>query len=84
MGTRAARKKNSVSIDILGTRANRKRRRDPNAPKRALSAFMIYSKERRPEITSANPHIAFGDIARTIGEEWRSMNARENLSSLGS
>ena len=58
-------------------RANRKRRRDPNAPKRALSAFMIYSKERRPEITSANPHIAFGDIARTIGEEWRSMNARE-------
>jgi hypothetical protein len=35
-------------------------KKDPDAPKRALSAFMLYSQEQRPIVKKENPDAAFG------------------------
>jgi len=43
------------------------------APKRPLSAYMIFSNKVRPEVKAANPTAAFGAIAKIIGQKWREM-----------
>jgi len=50
-----------------------KKVKDPNAPKRPLSAFLEYAAIRRPDILKENPGIAFGAVGKLMGEEWRAM-----------
>ncbi|KAK7074319.1 High mobility group box 1 [Halocaridina rubra] len=53
-------------------RGSRKRRhrKDPNAPKRALSAFFWFSSDERPKIRAANPDMNVGEIAKQLGAAW--------------
>lgn len=41
---------------------NEPHRKDPSKPKRAMSAFFLYSQAFRPTIKAENPDAAFGDI----------------------
>ena len=43
-------------------KASTKKKKDPNAPKNALSAFMYFSKAKRPEIKEENPEASFGEL----------------------
>lgn len=49
--------------------------KDPNKPKRGLSAFMFFSTSRRPQLKKQNPNLAFGAVAKKIGEEWAKMSS---------
>ena len=51
----------------------KKKKKDENAPKRPMSAFMLYMNEVRDKIKSDNPGIAFTDIAKKGGELWKSL-----------
>ena len=35
---------------------------DPNKPKRALSAFFLYSQGNRPRVKEENPEASFGEV----------------------
>jgi hypothetical protein len=48
------------------------KQKDPNAPKRPLSAFFIFSQDERPKIRSQNASLSVADVAKVIGEKWRS------------
>ncbi|XP_041641995.1 high mobility group protein B2a [Cheilinus undulatus] len=48
----------------------KKKKKDPNAPKRPPSAFFVFCSEHRPRIKEENPGIAIGDIAKKLGELW--------------
>ena len=48
------------------------KQKDPNAPKRPLSAFFIFSQDERPKIKSQNAALSVADVAKAIGEKWRS------------
>lgn len=48
----------------------RKRKKDPNAPKRALSAFFFFNKEERASVKEAFPGYGVGDIAKELGKRW--------------
>uniref|UniRef100_A0A0P4X285 HMG box domain-containing protein n=1 Tax=Scylla olivacea TaxID=85551 RepID=A0A0P4X285_SCYOL len=54
------------------SRASRKRRnrKDPNAPKRALSAFFWFCNDERPKIRATNPDLGVGDVAKQLGAAW--------------
>lgn len=56
-----------------GKKKKKKKKKDPNAPKKGLSAFMFFSKERRSVVKAKNPNIAFGDVAKKIGAEWKQL-----------
>merc|ERR1711990_133725 len=43
-------------------RTRKKRPKDPNAPKRASNAYMIFCKERRARLKEENPELPFGRI----------------------
>ena len=57
-----------------------KAKKDPNAPKRALSAYMFYSQENREKIKSENPEASFGEMGRIMGERWKTMTDAQKKS----
>lgn len=57
--------------------SNRKKRKDPNAPKRASNAYMIFCKERRAQLKLDRPDLPFGQLGKRLGDMWRSMTAEE-------
>lgn len=48
----------------------RKRTKDPNAPKRALSGFFFFCHEERPKVKAIHPTYGVGDIAKELGKRW--------------
>jgi len=57
----------------------RKKRKDPNAPKRALSAYMYFANEQRETVRTDNPGVTFGQIGKLLGEKWKSLNEAEKV-----
>eukprot|EP00466_Bigelowiella_natans_P004903 jgi/Bigna1/43386/e_gw1.77.31.1 len=55
----------------------RKRRKDPNAPRRASNAYMIFCKERRAHLKRERPDLPFGKLGAKLGEMWRDMSAED-------
>lgn len=45
--------------------------KDPNAPKRPMSAFLMYSNGRRAAVKKENPDFSNGEISRLLSEMWR-------------
>jgi len=60
-----------------GATGNRKKRKDPAAPKRASNAYMIFCKERRVTLKQERPELPFGQLGKTLGEMWRAMSVEE-------
>lgn len=54
-----------------------KKRKDKNAPKRGLSAYMFFSQAKREQVKTDNPGIVFTDIGRKIAELWRECDDKE-------
>jgi hypothetical protein len=55
----------------------KKRKKDPNAPKRNQSAFFLYSNATRADIKSAQPDLAFGEVAKVISVNFKALPAEE-------
>lgn len=58
-------------------RGEGKRKKDPNAPKRGLSAYMFFANENRERVREENPGIAFGALGRKLGELWKGLSDSE-------
>jgi hypothetical protein len=61
----------------LGTRMGKraegkreKRHKDPDAPKRPMSAFFQFCQEERPKVKKAHNDWKVGDIAKELGKRW--------------
>merc|ERR1719320_1535106 len=49
-------------------------KKDPNAPKRPLSGYMIFVNEVRDGVVSSNPDMKVTDVLKEIGSMWRDLN----------
>lgn len=54
-----------------------RRKKDPNAPKRALSAYMFFANENRDIIKAENPDVSFGQVGKLLGEKWKALSPEE-------
>jgi len=52
------------------TEKKEKKIKDPNAPKRALSAFMFFSKEERQNVLKDNPSFKVPEVGKELGLRW--------------
>ncbi|POS77012.1 structure-specific recognition protein 1 [Diaporthe helianthi] len=59
-----------------GTRTKRAKK-DPNAPKRGLSAYMFFANEQRENVREENPGITFGQVGKLLGERWKALNEKQ-------
>ena len=50
--------------------ARRKKKAKKNAPKKARSAYLYFTMERRAPLKVENPEMVFGDLTRLVAEEW--------------
>lgn len=57
--------------------AKRGQKKDPNAPKRALSAYMFFANDQREVVRTENPSASFGQIGKLLGEKWKSLSESE-------
>jgi len=60
---------NYTPVDGDGKR-KRKGKKDPNAPKRALSAFFFFCADERKEVKKQYPEYSIGEIAKELGRRW--------------
>ncbi|GKZ18797.1 non-histone chromosomal protein 6 [Aspergillus brasiliensis] len=54
-------------------RGPERRKKDPNAPKRGLSAYMFFANENREKVREENPGISFGQVGKMLGERWKAL-----------
>jgi high mobility group protein B1 len=52
----------------------RKRAKDPNAPKRALSAFFWFCNDERPKVKVILPDSSVGEVAKELGRRWQDVD----------
>ncbi|KAF8487189.1 high mobility group box domain-containing protein [Russula ochroleuca] len=53
------------------------RKKDPKAPKRALSAYMFFSQDWRERIKTENPDASFGEVGKLLGAKWKELDDEE-------
>lgn len=73
------KKKDEADGEDGGKKKRKKKEKDPNAPKRALSAFMRFQLEERKKM-KADPgqaSMSFGEFGKSLGEKWRNMSASD-------
>ena len=54
-----------------------RRKKDPDAPKRSLSAYMFFANENRDIVRGENPGISFGQVGKMLGEKWKALTAED-------
>lgn len=59
----------------------KKRKRDPNAPKRSLSAFFLFCQDERPKVRSEHPDWKISEISQELGRRWESCKNRTKYES---
>lgn len=67
---------NSTQPDSIpgGKKKRVKRERDPNAPKRPASAYILFQNAVRQEMRAANPTADYKELARQIGDRWKNLS----------
>jgi len=60
-------------------RRKKKRIKDPNAPKRCMSAFFWFSQDARASVKQAFPSYAVGDIAKELAKRWGDLTPERKL-----
>lgn len=53
-----------------GEGRKKKRQKDPDAPKRPLSAFFWFCNDERPKVKVTMPDSTVGDVAKELGRRW--------------
>jgi len=69
-----------ASAKTKGTEKPGRRRgtkKDPNAPKRGLSAYMFFANEQRDSVREENPGITFGQVGKILGERWKALSEKQ-------
>jgi len=59
------------------TKGEGRKKKDPNQPKRGLSAYMFFANEQRDKVREDNPGIKFGEVGKKLGEQWKSLNDKQ-------
>jgi hypothetical protein len=54
-----------------------KKKKDPNAPKRGLSAYMFFANDQRDKVREDNPGIKFGEVGKLLGEQWKALTEKQ-------
>merc|ERR1711964_231949 len=60
-----------------GVKSGKRRRKDPNAPKRPMAAYMLYSNSIREEMRRRFPKLGQMDLSKEIGKAWKKMRDQE-------
>jgi structure-specific recognition protein 1 len=67
--------KEAASPKAAPPKKRKMKAKDPAAPKRAISSFMLFAKDKRPSIALEHPELKASEVASKMGELWRGLDA---------
>ena len=70
MDALAAVEKAEAAADKKGKKKAKAAKKDPEAPKRAMSSYMHFAVEQRESVAKGNPTASMTEIAKILGEMW--------------
>merc|ERR1712037_1094264 len=53
-----------------GDEKKQRKKKDPNAPKRPMSAYFLFMNATRPQVRKENPDASIGEVAKIMGKMW--------------
>ena len=56
-------------------KASKRIMKDPDAPKRPMSAFLAFSNERRSELKKLHPGVSNGGLSKILSQQWKEISA---------
>ncbi|KAL0234067.1 hypothetical protein PCE1_001105 [Barthelona sp. PCE] len=56
-----------------------KKKKDPNAPKRPISAYLRFASEIRPAVKEENPSLTFGEITKEVSKRWNELEDEDKV-----
>ena len=56
-----------------------KKVKDPNAPKRSLSPYLIYTQDRRAGLLKERPQLGHKDVIAELAKEWRGLTDADKV-----
>jgi hypothetical protein len=59
--------------EVKPVKSRKRAKKDPNAPKKALSAYMLWLNATREEIKKDNPGISIIELSKKAGVLWKAM-----------
>ena len=72
-----ARKSKKSKTKEIPAKQGGKKKKDPSAPKNAMSAYLLYSIATRAKVKEDNPDASFGDLARLISANFKALSDEE-------
>ena len=51
----------------------KKAKKDPNAPKRPLSSYMLFAGDNRSKVLEENPGLSLGEVGKELGKRWKEL-----------
>merc|ERR1719348_1375747 len=57
--------------------SKKKFKKDPNAPKRSMSAYMLFVNETRPQYVKDNPDLAVTEVLSGLGKMWADVSSSD-------
>ncbi|KAJ2723341.1 Non-histone chromosomal protein 6 [Coemansia sp. Benny D115] len=72
--SKVAKGKVTKELTPRQVKKNRRMKKDKNAPKRALSAYMFFSQAKRQSVKDSNADVSFGQIGKILGTMWAQMD----------
>merc|ERR1719322_2071016 len=53
-----------------GEEKKQRKKKDPNAPKRPMSAYFLFMNATRPTVRKETPDASIGEVAKILGKMW--------------
>ena len=57
----------------------KKKAKDPNAPKRNVSAYLHFSSAKRGDVKESQPDLSFGEITKVVTASWKALSVEERV-----
>lgn len=54
-----------------------KKKKDPNAPKRPLTAYLYFANDKRDGVRAKNPDLTLAQVTSLIGQQWRDLSSED-------
>eukprot|EP00986_Skeletonema_menzelii_P009863 scaffold4599_cov138-Skeletonema_menzelii.AAC.9 len=65
------------SDDGGGKKTAKRAKKDPNAPKRPMNAYMLYANSVREQVREENPDLSMGEVTKEISQKYKSLDEDE-------
>jgi len=63
--------------ELFSVKTSKKKQKDPNQPKKAKTAYLFFSAEKRGEVKKNNPDLSNKEIMTELGQMWSSLSKED-------